>query len=70
MKLSQNLAVVFDNQGDHKNALFYYDKALEINPSHSTTLINKSHIYNKKLRPDEVIKTLSKLYKVYMTLMF
>ena len=56
-----NLAVVFDNQGDHKNALFYYDKALEINPSHSTTLINKSHIYNKKLRPDEVIKTLSKL---------
>ena len=56
-----NLAVVFDNEGDQENALYYYDKALEINPSHSTTLINISYIYHKKFQSDKVIENLLKL---------
>ncbi len=58
-----NLAVIFDNEEDYDNALFYYDRALEINPSHSTTIINQSHIYNKKLQSEKVIENLLKLPK-------
>ena len=58
-----NLAVIYDNEGDHENALFNYDKALLANPSHSTTLINMAHIYNKKMQSDKVIENLLKLPK-------